>query len=620
MTGESGMTIASVAEFASHRHPFDLLPMERLQELASSTQSKSIAKDEVICDVGESLSDLYLIEKGAVDLITPEGDLLLHLNVGNCFGERALLSDGKSPNKAVASEETSLFVIPGDEFQSLIKSYPSFHSFFDSSLAKKVPASPQSTDSTTSLISVSIGDLMTPNPITIPPTATVMEAAQIMREKNISCVLISENDTLTGILTTGDLSHRVVAAGRPADTKVGEIMTAKPFTLGPDALGFDALMAMMERSHTHLPVVENGKLVGILTNTNLVRQQAVSAPFIIRDISRQNSFEALNEIVSKTPQMLAQLVGSGVDAHNIGRIITNVTDTLTRRLVAMAEEKFGPAPVPYLWLACGSQGRQEQTGVSDQDNCLILDNAYSEAEHGEYFKQFAQYISDGLDACGYFYCPGDMMATNPRWCQPVRVWRGYFDQWIDKPDPMAQMLASVMFDLRPICGEERLFDGMYQETLEKAQKNSIFRAHMISNSLSHTPPLNLFRGFALIKKGEHKDTVDLKHNGVVPIVDLGRAYALEAAIENANTRERLQLARDAKALSSSGAGDLIDAYDLIANMRLEHQAKQIREGQKPDNFMPPAILSELERNHLKDAFIVIKTMQSALGHNQGANI
>ncbi len=613
------MSPVKFAEFASHRHPFDLLEMSLLEDIAKVTEVQDIKKGETVFEVGQSVEGLCLIETGAVDLITPQDTLLLHLNVGNCFGERALLADGKAPNKAIASQDTSLFMIPKKEFKRLIKKNASFHAYFDSSLAKRGNKQ-EITDSTTDLISVTIGDLMTPNPITIAPETSVTKAAQIMAEKNISCLLIEENNQLTGILTSGDLTHRVVAAGRPLDTPVRDVMTAKPFTLGPDALGFDALMVMMERSHTHLPVVENGKLVGILTNTNLVRQQAVSAPFLIRDISRQSDFESLNEIVSKTPQMLAQLVGSGVDAHNIGRIITNVSDTLTRRLVQMAEDKFGAAPVPYLWLACGSQGRQEQTGVSDQDNCLILDDSYDANEHGRYFKEFAQYVSDGLDACGYFYCPGDMMATNPRWCQPAAVWRGYFDKWIDKPDPTAQMLASVMFDLRPIVGEESLFAGMYQRTLEKAQKNSIFRAHMISNSLSHTPPLSFFRGFALIKKGEHKDTVDLKHNGVVPIVDLARAYALEGAIENANTRERLIIAKDQGVLSSAGAQDLIDAYDLIADMRLEHQAKQIREGQKPDNYMAPGNLSELERNHLKDAFLVIKTLQSALGHSQGANI
>ncbi|WP_373237298.1 DUF294 nucleotidyltransferase-like domain-containing protein [Cohaesibacter celericrescens] len=613
------MSEIDFADFAAHRHPFDLLEMSRLEEIAKSTSCFKAPKGEIILEIGQPVLGLCLIMSGAVDLITPENNVLLHLNVGNCFGERALLNNEGAPNRAVASEDTLYFSIPKVLFDQIIKETPSFHAYFDSSLAKR-KAKPHTPDQTTSLISMTVGELMTPNPITINPTATVMQAAQVMAEKNISCVLITENDSLTGILTSGDLTHRVVAKGRPLDSPVREVMTPTPFTLGPDSLGFDAMMAMTERSHTHLPIIKNNKLVGILTNTNLVRQQAVSAPFLIGDIQRQSDFASLNKIVAKVPQMLAQLVGSGVEAHHIGRIVTNVTDSLTRRLVHLAEGKFGPAPVPYLWLACGSQGRQEQTGVSDQDNCLILDDRYNAQDHAAYFKQFAQYVSDGLDACGFFYCPGDMMATNPQWCQPAAVWRGYFDTWIATPDPMAQMLASVMFDLRPIVGDESLFAGMYQGTLDKAQKNSIFRAHMISNSLGHTPPLSFFRGFALIKKGEHKDTVDLKLNGVVPIVDLARAYALQAGITAANTRERLILAKEHGTLSASGAQDLIDAYDLIASMRLEHQAKQIREGQKPDNYMAPASLSDLERNHLKDAFTVIKTLQSALGNSQGANI
>ena len=613
------MSVSGFAEFASHRHPFDMLEMSRLEAMAQMTSKAHVQKGETILDVGQRVSGLFLIHSGEVDLITPEGTLLLHLNVGNCFGERALLSNGEAPNKAVAAEDTTLFVIPKAEFNRLIKENQSFHSYFDSSRAKR-GAKSEGMDQTTSLMTITIGELMTPSPIAIDPEKSVTDAAKIMAEKNISCLLITENERLTGILTSGDLTHRVVAAGRSLQTPVRDVMTPDPFTLGPDALGLEAMTAMMERSHTHLPVVDNGQLVGILTNTNLVRQQSVSAPFLIRDIQHKDDFAGLATVVAKVPEMLAQLVGSGVDAHHIGRLVTNVTDTLTRRLVQMAEQKYGAAPVPYLWLACGSQGRQEQTGVSDQDNCLILSEEYEPSEHGDYFRQFAQFVSDGLDACGFFYCPGDMMATNPRWCQPASVWRGYFQTWIDKPDPMAQMLASVMFDLRPIVGEENLFAGMYSETLERAKKNSIFRAHMISNSLSHVPPLNFFRGFALIKKGEHKDTVDLKHNGVVPIVDLARAYALEGAIVAANTRERLITAREQGNVSSSGGQDLIDAYDLIADMRLEHQARQIREGNQPDNYMAPASLSDLERNHLKDAFVIIKTMQSALGHSQGANV
>ena len=210
------------------------------------------------------------------------------------------------------------------------------------------------------------------------------------------------------------------------------------------------------------------------------------------------------------------------------------------------------------------------------------------------------------------------MATNPRWCQPARVWRGYFDGWIAKPNPKAQMLASVMFDLRPIGGDEALFADLQTETLARAARNSIFVAHMVSNALKHAPPLGMLRGLATIRSGEHRNLLDLKHNGVVPVVDLGRVYALRGQLVQVNTRARIEAAMGAGALSSTGGADLLDAYDLIATMRLEHQAAQVRAGQGPDNYLAPAALSDFERSHLRDAFVVVKTMQSAIGSGTGA--
>jgi CBS domain-containing protein len=205
-----------------------------------------------------------------------------------------------------------------------------------------------------------------------------------------------------------------------------------------------------------------------------------------------------------------------------------------------------------------------------------------------------------------------MMATTPRWRVKGSQWRRYFQRWISEPDPMAQMLSSVMFDLRPIWGSVELFSGLQRETLEAARKNSIFRAHMIANSLKHVPPLSLFQSFALIRSGEHRNTLDLKLNGVVPIVDLARVYALNGAIEVVNTRERLFAAREAGVLSESASADLVDCYDLISRIRLEHQARQVRDGKRPDNFLPPSVLSAMERKHLKDAFSVVKATQATL--------
>src|SRR5690606_17441285 len=199
-------------------------------------------------------------------------------------------------------------------------------------------------------------------------------------------------------------------------------------------------------------------------------------------------------------------------------------------------------------------------------------------------------------------CPGDMMATNPRWCQPVAKWRDYFRGWIHRPDPEAQMLASVMFDLRPIGGAAGLFTDIQTETLEAASKNSIFVAHMVSNSLKHTPPLGLIRGFATIRSGEHRNQIALKHSGVVPVADLGRVYALQGRLTAVNTRARLAAATEAGVISPTGGRDLMEAYDLIAETRLEHQARRVRAGGGPDNFPAPSDPSDFERSHLRDAF------------------
>jgi CBS domain-containing protein len=596
--------------FASRHLPFGLLGANELSEVAASATPVQRAAGDAIYEIGDRLQGLYVIRSGAVEIISPEGERLSQLAIGDSFGERGLLRDGLAPTRAVAVDDCLLFLVPALKFRQLLDGVPAFKAFFE----RARPALAQ--DAIRGLASTPIADLMTRNPITIEAERPVKEAACIMRDCDISCLPVLSGHALAGMVTTGDLVDRVLAADLGADMPVGNAMTRDPFTLGPDALGFDALLAMTERSIGHLPIVENGKLVGILTTSNLIRRQAMSSVFLISDIKKGNTSDELAAAVAHVPRLLVQLVASGVYAHDTGRIITSVTDAVTSRLLELAESQLGPPPVHYLWLACGSQGRREQTGISDQDNCLFLDDSYVADQHGSYFEELARFVSDGLNACGYYYCPGDMMATNPRWRQPTAVWREYFRGWIAEPDPMAQMLSSVMFDLRPIAGETALFKGVQSETLKLASSNSIFQAHMISNSLKHTPPLSLFRGFALIRRGEHKDTIDLKLNGVVPIVDLARVYALEAAIEKVNTRERLALARATGKLSESGFRDLIDAYDLISNMRLRHQAEQIRSGRKPDNFMPPSALSDLERNHLREAFIVVKTLQSALAHRQ----
>ncbi len=608
------MTEASpkVLEFLQSVHPYDTLPQDELARVASCFSRSELPEGTVVYTQGDPISGVYLVKSGMVEVTDGNGALVSILSPRNSFGERGLLRDGRAVTTATTTAETVVLCLPGDELRHLIANFPAFGRFFSRGQGHGSKLSRQS-----DLATMKVADLMARKPLSATGSTTAQDAAKMMRESRISCVPVVDNgEKLIGIVTTRDLSGRVLAAGRGGDTPLSEIMTPDPMALSPEALGSDILHMMLEHRIGHLPVVRGEKLIGMITQTDLTRFQAISSAQLVRDAAVSTTPEQLAQVTERIPQLLVQLVGAHSAHDVVTRLITDIADTVTRRLLKLAEEKFGPPPVPYLWAACGSQGRQEQTGVSDQDNCIIIDDSVT-PDDMPYFANIARFVSNGLNEAGYYFCPGDMMATNPRWCQPQKTWRRYFSGWIKTPSPEAQMLASVMFDLRPIGGQVSLFRDLQQETLEAASKNSIFVAHMISNSIKHTPPLGLLRGFATIRSGEHKNHVDMKLGGVVPVTDLARVYTLRGRIAAANTRARLLEAEEKGIISVSGARDLIEAYDLIANLRLENQANLVRMGRKPDNFLAPSDLSDFERSHLRDAFVVVRTMQSAVGQMAG---
>lgn len=600
-------TATDTLEFLQTVSPYDSLPLDELARVAGCFSRSDVPGGTVIQTAGEPIATVWLVKSGTIEKTDANGALVSILNPRDFSGARGLLREGIALTTATAATDAVLLGLPGSELRRLIETYSAFDRYFNRGGASSGPLARQN-----DLATLKVSDLMAANPYSAEPQTTAQAAARMMREHRVSSLPVVEGERLVGIVTTRDLSGRVLAEGRPVETPLAEIMTADPLTLSPQSLGTDVLNLMLEKRIGHLPVVRDGKLVGMVTQTDVTRFQAISSAHLVRDAAVAETFADLANVTARIPKLLVQLVGAH-NAHDVvTRLITDIADTVTRRLLRLAEDKFGPPPVPYVWAACGSQGRQEQTGVSDQDNCIIIDDSAT-AEDMAYFTNLARYVCDGLNAAGYYYCPGEMMACNPRWCQPLKVWRRYFQGWINRPSPEAQMLASVMFDLRPISGEAALFRTLQEETLNSASRNSIFVAHMISNSIKHAPPLGLLGGLATIRSGEHKNQLDAKISGVVPVIDLARVYSLRGRISAANTRARLLAAEELGVISPSGARDLIEAFDLIAELRLKNQAHLVRLGRKPDNFIAPSDLSDFERSHLRDAFVVVRTMQSAVG-------
>ena len=593
---------------------FGRLPSGAQASLAKALTVQRYEAGARVADGEAFTTHLYWLIDGTVELQDADGQPMLGLQAGEFFG----LDQGADlmVSSAVALSACSIAQLEHATLKALRQEAPALAYFLPRGAGSPRTSGASTgteTDPALNLMTTPVRALIKRAPITLPPQTSVREAAQVMSEKRVSSVLIVEQGHLFGLITDRDLRNRVIAAGMDTSRPIMDIATLAPMTIDVQNPAFDALLLMARHNIHHVPVLDGQRIVGMITATDLTEQHSTSAVYLAGDIYKQSSIEGLQQASTKIKRLQQSLASAQASAYSTGHIITAITDAITSRLLQLGEARFGPAPVDYVWVAAGSQARSEQTAKSDQDNCMVLDDSYDEAQHGAYFKALAQFVCDGLDACGYVYCPGEMMAMTDTWRQPSRRWAEYFARWTGQPDPKSLMLTCVFFDLRAVHGNARLLDELRHDVLERTKGNSIFLAHMVGNALTHQPPLGMFKGISSIRSGEHKGTIDLKHTGVVPIVDLARVYALAGGDDAVNTHDRLLSAAAGGSISEQSARDLRDALEFLAFTRIQHQARQIAAGLDPDNYLNPDDISNFERTQLKDAFTVVQSLQSVLG-------
>ncbi len=452
---------------------------------------------------------------------------------------------------------------------------------------------------------VPLRDLIRRRVVSIDPAFSVSDAARLMRDEQVTCLVIT--DTPYGIVTEGDLCERVLAAGRSAITSVAEVMTTPALTLPAESLIIEGLMTMLDHDIRHLPITENGQVVGVITQSDVLRRQSYNPLFLPQQLKRATTLEDLQAYSSHVTATVGTLLDAGARIRDIGRVVAVAHDALLQRLLHDAEADLGTPPCPYGWLVLGSEGRYEQTLRTDQDNALVYaDDAPPDAE--DYFAALAQQVVGNLVACGFPLCPGDIMATNPRWRQPLGTWQRYFEQWIRVPDEEALLQAVIFFDYRQVYGGLAV-DAALRPIIEEGREHSLFMARFAKASLQHTAPLNFFRRFVRESDGTTHDLVDLKHRGTAPIVDMARLFALEAGCSETNTFSRLHRSVEQSSLSQNGAEELGAAFELISHFRLRHQYGQLQRGEEVTNLVSLATLSPRAKRELKQACVSFDAMQ-----------
>lgn len=593
--------------------PLQPLSHRARDEVLAQAQHIDAADGSLLVAAGDLSQAVWCVAQGAVLLSDADLGLSVRLNPGDWLGWSVSPQRALQSWQAQAVGSCQLWRWSPQDVQSWCRKHPVLQYFFAIAASEAGAAAGAAGASGGQLLGMPLRRLAQRSPITLPPHASIQKAAALMAQERVSSVLLVDaQGGLQGILTDRDLRTRVIAHGLDITRPVSDVATLNPATVQASRPAFEALLLMARLGVHHVPVLDEDRLLGMVTSTDLTEQSSRSPVYFVRQIAHQKDLDGLRAHTDRVPALQRQLADSGASAYSTGHMISAVTDAVTVRLIECAHARLGPAPVPYVWVAAGSQARCEQSAKSDQDNCLILDDRFDAARHGAYFEALARQVCDGLAACGYVHCPGEMMAMNPTWCQPKRVWLDYFEKWIDQPKPKALMLTCVFFDLRAVHGDASLLEAVRAAVAARTRGNSLFLAHMVGNALKHRPPLGLFGQISVSHRGEHAGTIDLKHAGTVPIIDLARIYALSAGLSVANTQERLESCAAAGEVSEQSARDLRDAFDVLSRLRIAHQVRQSVRGVQPDNHLALDELANLERSQLKEAFGVIQTLQGVL--------
>jgi CBS domain-containing protein len=591
-----------VTDFLKQSGPFDMLDIEQLHVIARHCHIIYLAAENQEEMLTRHKNSLYLIQSGQFSVKDCDG-ALKHLSDGDYFGYAALL-DNVSYKLDVTIDSPGLVLCMPKEWFDKATLHPRINQFFNAA-KDDVLQHDAVTDSNSMWLHKPLFEIIETLPISISQAGSIQSAAALMLQKRISSVLIIEHDQLIGIVTDRDLRNRVVAVGLNMQLPVKQIMTENPAYLTKNKTLFDAVCLMNEKSINHLPVLDEitNTAVGMITATDIFKQQRNNVLFVISDISKANNLYELTHCSWQLPHYFASSAKRPGDFDIVGKVLSQATDVMTRKLITFFQQQNGEAPMPYSWLVYGSQAREDQTMGSDQDNALLL--AYEpNKEQAAYFEKMAKYVCLGLGKCGIKLCDGNIMASNPKLRISLKAAIEQSKGWVRQPTPKAILAFNIFLDARSAAGDSSLFSRLQEERKIWFQQ-SMFLAALARQANEGSVPLSMFQKFVYVKDKKVKDSIDLKHTAIAIINNLVRIHALANGITIPSTVGRLNALPDNSGVSSEDIKNLRDIWLFLNRLRWRHQLHN----KVQDNFIRVSDLSSIEKHQLKAAFQAIHRAQ-----------
>jgi CBS domain-containing protein len=636
----SNVIVNRVKEFLKRFPPFTFLSQTSLELVAKEVEVRYFVKGEYLFRQGEPAQNFFFVLKEGSLQLTENQDgesrIVEVCDEGDVFGVLALL--GKRPYilSAQTREDTLIYAIPVAVFEKILEENSRVSLYFAAGFAsgqvvvRSDLSQSQKARSTFAEISKDNGLLIftgqsdlnySHEVLTCQQGESVVEAAKKMAEKSVSSiVIVDKKNHPVGIITDKDLRNRLVAEKRSFETLVEDLMTKPVLTKSKESDFPSLYLTMIKHRLHHLIFTEDGSpnspVTGILSDHDILLSQGNSPAVLINALMNTWEVKEMAKIRDRAERLLKYYLENELAMEFVANIISEINDIIIQRAIQIAKGKHDDlypkeSKVKFCFLSLGSEGREEQMLRTDLDNALVFEDVPESDIEGTkaYMMLIAQEVIEILLACGFQACPAEMMANNPKWCQPVSQWKKYFSDWVLSPNQEALMHAAIFFDFRPVFGHKKLAEEMIQHIYQEIAGKTIFLNFLAKNALLNPPPLGFFRNFIVEKSGEHRDKFDIKLRAMMPLADIARLLVLSHRVVGINnTFKRFEKLSELEPNYKDLFLEAGKAYEILMRMRAIEGLRSENSGR----YITPESLGKLQRQLLKNTFAPIDELQKIL--------
>ncbi|MDO3721831.1 putative nucleotidyltransferase substrate binding domain-containing protein [Marinobacter sp. chi1] len=618
----------AIMTFLREHAPFSNMDDAHLAHFAEHATLRFYADgDPVITPEEGVVKRFYVVKQGRICGERPSEkedrtETTFEISVGECFPLAALIGERPTRTLHRAAGDTFCLSIEQDAFVTLFSDSEPFRDFCLRGVSSLLDQVNQRLQSKAMASMGSSNTLDTPlenyalrNPIVCSPDLPVSKAVARMHDNNVGSIIITDdNRHPTGIFTLRDLRTMVAEGKSPLDTPIGQVMTRNPSSLTSDADAFEAAMLMAEHHFAHLCVVdEEEHLIGVVSERDLFSLQRVDLVHLARTIGTATHLRTLVSLRSDVSRLVDSMLAHGADSGQVVKIITTLNDVTVRRVLELNLKRNDPG-IPFTWLTFGSEGRQEQTLLTDQDNGILFQTpeGMTADQVREKLLPFARTVNEELAECGFTLCKGNIMASNPKLCLSGDEWDEWFIRFIDASTPQNLVYSSIFLDMRAVYGDTEPLRLLLDKVLTRIRKNALFQKMLAGNALQRKPPLTMFRHFRYVSDGDHRRALDLKRQGLAPFVESVRVFALAHGVETANTLERMSALVKKGIFDAKDGNAWREAYSLIQAIRMRAHQEMLKEGEELSNYIDPDDLNPLDRRILRESFRQAQRLQQKL--------